>query len=197
MRRRKGGRTFAAAAASAAAHIAVLAVLALQAPMLRTADQDSGPPLSVIPVLLTPKTPPATSGRPSPIRLHRRPQRFAPNPPPIAPLPIPPEPARPALHGETVHPAPLPQSPKMELRATLRVSPVGCANPDAVGLTPAEREACYAQLGKGARTTPFPGLGLSAAKQAEFDRAEAHKEACRAYRDSPGGQPPPLREGPC
>ena len=48
----------------------------------------------MIPVLILPRTPPpnATPGaKPSPIRLHRRPQRFADEPPPIAPLVTPTE----------------------------------------------------------------------------------------------------------
>jgi hypothetical protein len=197
MTRRKGGRRIGAVAFSAAAHVLLLTVLALQTPMLRMAREDTGPPIPVIPVLLTPKTPPASTGRPKPIRLHRRPQRFAAQPPPIPPLPIPPEPARPARPASAVHPAPLPSTPKMELRTALRSSPVGCADPDAVGLTRAEREHCYAELGKGAKSAPFPGLGLEAAKQREFDRSAAHKEACRAYRDNPYAQGPLLRDGPC
>ena len=97
-----------------------------------------------------------------------------------------------------VHPGPLPEGPKGEVRTALRASPVGCANPDAVGLTRAEREACNEQFGKGAKTAAFPGLGLSREKQAAFDQAAAHKEACRAYRAAPGMTlPPPLREGTC
>src|SRR5512143_3871650 len=166
----KRGRTIEAAALSLVFHVIVLAALAVHAPELVIPPESSGPPEPIIPVLLLPKAPPRSEGPPAPIRLHRRPQRFALTPPRAAT----PAPA-------VVHPAPLPQSPKGELRATLRASPVGCGNPDAVGLTRAEREYCYAQLGKGAKTAVFPGLGLEAAKQAEFDRAAQRKEACRAY----------------
>lgn len=196
----KRGRTIEAAALSLVFHVIVLAALAVHAPELVIPPESSGPPEPIIPVLLLPKAPPRSEGPPAPIRLHRRPQRFALTPPPVAPLPVPPiTPPRAATPAPAVvHPAPLPQSPKGELRATLRASPVGCGNPDAVGLTRAEREYCYAQLGKGAKTAVFPGLGLEAAKQAEFDRAAQRKEACRAYRDSIGGEQPRLRDiGAC
>jgi hypothetical protein len=197
-RRRAGA---AAIVVSAAAHLLLLAVIAVQAPRLRIPEEAAGPPLPIIPLLLVPRLPPsASAARPEPLRLHRRLRRNE-TPPPIAPLPVPAAPAsaEPSRPGPVaVHPAPLPDSPKSELRATLRASPIGCANPDAVGLTRAEREACNDQLGKGAKTAAFPGLGLSAAKQAAFDEAAAHKETCRAYRAAPGmGGQPRLRDGPC
>jgi hypothetical protein len=92
-----------------------------------------------------------------------------------------------------VHPAPLPEGPKSDLRATLRGSPIGCANPEL--LSPAERDRCDEALGQGAATAAMPGLGLSAGKQADFDRDAQHKEACRQYRA--GGEQPRLRDGPC
>jgi len=195
----KRGRRIGALALSAAFHLVLLVAVALHAPSLVIPPETGGPPEPIIPVLLMPKTPPAPAGRPAPIRLHRRPQPFA-LPPPIAPLPVPPavQPSRPAPPGPVaIHPAPLPESPKTDLRATLRASPVGCANPDAVGLTRAEREACFEQLGEGAKTAPFQGLGLARDKQEAFDRAAEHKEACRAYRDSSGGEQPRLRDGSC
>jgi hypothetical protein len=194
--RRAGRRRMAAAIAlSAGFHLALLIVLAMQAPMLRVPPEEgTGPPEPVIPVLLLPRLPPSAAERPQPLRLHRRPQPFA-GPPPIAPLPVPAAPpSPPAGPGVvTIHPAPLPEGPKEDLRATLRASPIGCANLEA--LSPAERDRCNETLGKGAKTATFPGLGLSAGKQSDFDREAQHKEACRQYRA--GGEQPRLREGAC
>jgi hypothetical protein len=185
---------------SAGIHLVVLAVLAVQAPRLRIPVEPAGPPLAIIPVLLVPRLPPSAAAvQPQPLKLHRRLRRFE-TPPPVAPLPAPLAPvSRPAPPGPVaVHPAPLPEGPRADVRAALRASPVGCANADAVGLTRAERDACNEQLGKGAKTAVFPGLGLARGKQAAFDQAAQHKEACRAYRAAPDMTlPPPLREGLC
>jgi len=89
----------------------------------------------------------------------------------------------------TFHPAPLPEGPKADIRATLRASPIGCANPEL--LSPSERDHCNEVLGKGAKTATLPGLGLSGAKQADFDRQAEHKDACRDYRASAGAPLPP------
>ncbi|MDB5441673.1 MAG: hypothetical protein JWP73_49 [Phenylobacterium sp.] len=187
-----------AIALSAGFHLVVLAVLASQAPVLRIPDEPSGPPQPIIPLLLLPRVPPPASSaaRPAPIRLHRRRQAFA-TPPPIPPLPAPPSveshPAAPP-GPVVIHPAPLPEGPKGDIRAALRASPVGCANPDAVGLNRTERAYCNEVLGKGAKTAPFVGLGLARDKQSDFDKAAEHNEACRAYRAAPGmGAYPGLR----
>jgi hypothetical protein len=47
---------------------------------------------------------------------------------------------------------------------------VGCSNPDAVGLTPSEREACRRRLHAGLEEAK-PLSGLTAEKRARFDRA--------------------------
>lgn len=188
------GRRIAAIAASAVAHFVVLAVVASQSPMLKIPPEPGGPPIPIIPVLLEPRTPPAgPAARPQPIRLHRRPQRFSVLP--IPPLPVPvTEAGKPAGPGPAAfHPAPLPESPKGDVKAALRQGPVGCANPDAVGLTKAERQVCDEVLGKGAKTALFPGLGLNRDKQADFDRDAARKESDRRYREqqiAPGPAPP-------
>lgn len=195
---RAGRRRVAAAIAlSAGFHLALLIVLAIQAPMLRAPPEEgTGPPQPIIPVLLMPKLPPSKAEQPQPLRLHRRPQPFA-APPPIEPLPVPaapptaPRPAGPA----TFHPAPLPEGPKADIRATLRVSPIGCANPEL--LSPAERDRCDEVFGKGAKTATLPGLGLSAVKQDDFDRQAERKDACRDYRATVGGVMPRLRDGAC
>jgi hypothetical protein len=127
------------------------------------------------------------------MRLHRRPQPFVPpdvTPAPIAP-PTPPAavaraapPAPPALH-----PAPLPEGPKGDVRTALRGGLVGCANAQAVGLNRAERDACDEKFGKGAKDAQFAGLGLTADKQRLLDAAGARKEADYRYKRSQG---PPI-----
>jgi len=200
-------RTTWAVAASAAAHLAVGVVVLLQRPTLVIPASERGPPEPIIPILIMPRTaPPASANgrltRPAPIRLHRRPQPFL--PPDVAPAPIaPPEPPAPAAPAPAprgplvLHPSPLPEGPKGEVRSALRQSPVGCANPLAVGLNRAEREHCDEVFGKGAKDTAFAGLGLSAAKQKLLDAAGAAKEADYRYKHSqvPGAVPDTARPG--
>lgn len=193
-------RTFVATVVSAALHVAVLMVLALNAPPLRIPPMTSGPPEPVIPVIILPRHPPPSAGQapPAPIRLHRRPQRFAPDTLPLAPLPAPPQtPAADAgnAKGPAIvrHPAPLPEGPKDQLRAALRAGDVGCANMDAVGMSRAEREACEERLGRGAKDAPFihPGFGMSRAKKAEFDAAASARDARKAQMEAPASRPGP------
>lgn len=186
------GRNIGAIAVSAAVHAIILAVVALHAPLLREPEEPAGRPEPIIPVVLMPRTPPAASQKPTVVRLHRRPQRFAPTP--IAPLPVPPAPtSRGAKPGPVVviHPAPLPEGPKGEIRATLRAGPPGCANQDAVGLTREEREHCNEVFGKGAKTAPFLGIGVDPGKLSDFARAAAKKEADRRYRETTPTPGPP------
>jgi hypothetical protein len=70
----------------------------------------------------------------------------------------------------------------------LRGSLVGCANPDAVGLSAVERAHCEARFGS------YPGGAprfdpISPARRAEFDKQNDRAERDRAYRDhgSPSG----------
>ena len=198
-------RTTWAVAASVLAHAVVILVLALQAPMLTIPVEPGGPPISLIPVLLVPHTPPPAAGqkaRPEPIRLHRRPQRFI--PPEITPAPIaPPTPpvriAPPAPNATaTFHPAPLPESAKGDVRTALRQGPVGCANPLAVGLNKAERDLCDEKFGKGVRTaTPFAvGTELTAEKKRLLDAQAAQRDADIRYkRDQSVGSIPPGNPG--
>lgn len=179
------GRSIGAIAVSAAVHALILAAVALHAPMLREPEEPTGPPEAIIPVVLMPRIPPQTAAqKPTVLRLHRRPQRFA--APPIAPLPVPPAQTS---HGArpgpviVIHPAPLPEGPKGDMRAVLRAGPPGCANPDAVGLTREEREHCNEVFGKGAKTAPFLGLGLAPGKLGDFDRAAAKKAGERHFDD--------------
>lgn len=184
------GRRIGAIAVSAVVHGVLLTAVALHAPTLFIPPEPRGPPEPIIPVLLMPRLPPpaaAPGAAPGPIRLHRRQLRFMPKELPVAPLPVPEKhEAAPAQAPAVLRPAPLPQGgQKEELRLTLRRSAIGCANPEAAGLSRDEREACNEQIGKGAGAAPFKGLGLPGAKQQALDRAGARKEADRRYREAP------------
>jgi hypothetical protein len=190
----KRRRTTWAVAASAIAHLAAVIFVLLQRPILPLPEQERGPPEAIIPILILPRTPPPAAGRlaqPAPIRLHRRPQRFVPPEVPTAPIAPPTPPAPPAAAPgprapPALHPAPEPEGPKGDVRAALRQGAPGCANPDEVGLTKAERDLCNEKFGKGAKTAPFLGLGLTADKQRLLDAAGARKEEDRRYKESAG-----------
>jgi hypothetical protein len=196
-------RTGWAITASAIAHLAVGIVVLLQRPMLVAPELEHGPPEPIIPILIMPKTPPAAPGahlaQAAPIRLHRRPQPFLPPDVPTAPI-APPAPAAPAAAAPApapgpavLHPAPMPEGPKGDVRTALRRSYVGCANADAVALTRAERDLCDEKFGKGAKDTAFAGLGLTADKQRLLDAAAARKE--EDYRYKRGTVPSGLGKG--
>lgn len=194
MQTAKRRRTTWAIAASAIAHLAVVIVALLQRPTLVIPQGESGPPEAIIPILIMPKTPPPAAGhatRPSPIRLHRRPQPFLPPEAPTAPIapPAPPaaQAAPPAPRGPVaLHPSPLPEGPKGDARAALRAGTPGCANRDAVGLNRAERDLCDEKFGKGAKDTAFAGLGLSPDKQRLLDAAGAKKESDYRFKYNQG-----------
>jgi hypothetical protein len=183
-------RTTWAVTASVLAHALVITIVALQKPMLKIPPEVGAPPPAIIPVLLLPRTPPVAGQKekPQPIRLHRRPQPFV--PPEVTPAPIaPPAPAGPAPPAPrapvtVLHPAPLPQGPKGDVRQALRQGPVGCANPDAVGLTKAERDLCDEKFGKGVRTaTPYgTGMELTAEKRRLLDAQAAQREEEYRYK---------------
>ncbi|WP_293370579.1 hypothetical protein [Phenylobacterium sp.] len=185
-------RTGWAIAASLAAHLAVGVVILLQRTSLPVPSDLGGPPEAIIPILILPKTPPATAGRKAevqPIRLHRRPQPFV--PPDVTPAPIAPPtpPAAPAARSApaalpALHPAPQPEGPKGDVRTALRGSYVGCANAQAVGLNRAEQDACDEKFGKGAKDALFVGLGLSPDKQRLLDATGARKESDYRYKHS-------------
>jgi hypothetical protein len=78
------------------------------------------------------------------------------------------------------------------LRGTL----VGCANPDAVGLSAAERARCNERFGVDIGGAPkFDGI--SPAKRRAFDKAADRQDADTRYRDTvPRGEPAhPLSSG--
>src|SRR6185436_16502526 len=102
--------------------------------------ESAGPPVPIIPVLIMPRAlpPPAgTNAPPAPIRLHRRPQRFAPAETPVAPLVAPveeaPKPA-PTAPAPKAAPGPPQEPTTTNLRATLR-GRLGCQNADALRLS--------------------------------------------------------------
>jgi hypothetical protein len=191
---RRRRRTIIATAVSAVVHVAVLTVVAIQAPTLPLPPQEHGPPEAIIPILIMPRTPPPPAGsntKPAPIRLHRRPQRNLPAELPVTPLPVPaPAPSAPAAPSRPlapIHPAPQPEGPKGDVKAALRHSPVGCGNTLAVGLSRAERELCDESLGKGAKDAEFipPGMGMTPAKRALLDQAAAAKDAAVRRKEAP------------
>lgn len=173
-------------AASIAAHAALAVVLTLHAPALRVPVMDAGPPQAVIPVLILPRTPPAASGdeaRPTPVRLHRRPQRFVLDDLPLAPLisPL----ATPPAASRSNSPAPRtltpPTTAEAELAANARAALRSRLNCDSPTLTREEREACRRRFAAGARDAPFLGLGIEAAKAADLARAATRRDQDYAY----------------
>jgi hypothetical protein len=182
-------RRYGIVAASVAVHAILLTAVALHAPRLRIPPPEPGVPEAVIPVLILPRTPPPTasaSARPTPIRLHRRPQRFALEPAPVAPLVAPTE-TKPV---ETrAAPAPGPRVltlPSQEdafaanARNALR-SRLNCNDP---ALTRAEREGCFERFGAAGRDAPVLGLGVDRDKAAGLEAAARRKEQDYGYKRS-------------
>lgn len=188
----RGRRKYGIVAASLAVHAVLVTAVALHAPRLRVPPAVSGPPEAIIPVLILPRTPPpaaAPGAKPTPIRLHRRPQRFATEPLPVAPLVAPTE----APPPERAQPAPGPRVLNLpgqqdafaaNARNALR-SRLGCDNPS---LTRAERERCLERFGAASRDAPVLGLGVNRDKASALDRAAARKE--QDYRYKRGIVPP-------
>ena len=190
------------AAASLAVHAALLTVLALHAPRLRVPQEAAGPPEAVIPVLIMPRTPPpaaAPGTQPQPIRLHRRPQPFAPAETEVKPLVAPTVEVK-----STAPPAPGPRvmtAPAQEdavatnARNALR-GKLGCANASLLGLSRAEREKCEDQMAAGAKAADYLGTGIDADKAGGLAAAARRKEADYRYMRSPGGGPGTVGAGP-
>jgi hypothetical protein len=65
----------------------------------------------------------------------------------------------------------------------LRGSALGCANAEALHLSPAERARCAQSFGEGARESPQISP-FSASKREELDREQAAAAAAQKYRDS-------------
>ena len=143
---------------------------------------------SVTPRRATPQTvaSPDAATAASPLR-PRAPRRVVPasvTPLGMAPAPSPgPQTARPS----GLHPAPLPEGPRGDLRTALRGSAAGCANAEAVGLNRREQEHCDEKLGAAARNAPVYDAPMDTAKRREFDAQALRQQADRAYRDAPMG----------
>jgi hypothetical protein len=191
---RRGGKA-GIVAASLAVHALVFALVWTHAVRLRIPVPPSGPPQAIIPVLIMPRVPPspaaAPGARPAEIRLHRRPQRFVAELPPVAPLVVPqlPEedkkPTGPS--GPRVLTLPSAKDAVAEnTRKALR-GRLGCANADALGLSRSEREACENELARGAQASDFQGFGIDADKAGGLAAAAAEKERRYKYMRSSGG----------
>ncbi|WP_165184990.1 hypothetical protein [Caulobacter soli] len=102
----------------------------------------------------------------------------------VAPVPGPPAPNN---RGAAIHPAPLPEGPRGDLRTALRGSAAGCANAQAVGLNRREQEHCDEKLGAAARNAPIYDAPMDTAKRRDFDAQAIRQQADRAYRDAPMG----------
>lgn len=178
-------RTISAVVLSAVVHAVVLTYVWLQRPTLPMSPEGRGPPEAVIPVLIMPRTPPPAAGAqaPAPIRLHRRPQRFAAEPPPVAPLHVPEPKAAETSPGPTPSSATPPAPLTAQVRSTLRLGPLGCANADALGFSKAEREKCDEQLAAGGKQAPYIPPG----KRPDLAAAAALKDARVRAKEAPLG----------
>jgi len=175
------------AAGSLAAHVVVLGLLALPASPLfadRSNDEDAltvtleRPSRSQVPPDLA-----ATPRRAAPSAIQPRAPRL-PVPASVTPLPY----DRNAGIGTALHPAPLPEGPRGDVRTALRGSGVGCANAAAVGLNRRERERCDERWGEAARRAPqYAEAPMDARKRAAFDQIAAGQAAYQRYRDAPMG----------
>jgi hypothetical protein len=166
-----------AIAASAAFHVAVLALLVLHAPRLKTPPAEpGGPPIPIIPLLLAPRALPddAEGERGGAIRLHRRQVRARDLPSHVRPLiaAAQAEPVAPAAPVETARVAAGPAAPAADpagglaLARTLR-GRLGCANPET--LSAAERTACEERLGRGAPQAPYMPAPIERTKRSYYD----------------------------
>jgi hypothetical protein len=171
IRRWKTHRT-AAVLAACAIHAVLLATLAMGIPWTPKVE----PPAPALELTLqppppeTPPPPTPRNGRRKPSPAQSPPTRSARLPalsaPPPAAINLPPGPA---AGGDDAG----------NIRRTLRAT-VGCARPDAIGLSKAERVACRQQVR--ALLGEVPALsGIPAAKRAGYERAAE----CTAARDAP------------
>lgn len=186
------GRRYGIATASVAVHAVLLAIVAVQAPRLRAPEEESGPPVAVIPVLILPRTPApaaAPGAKPSPIRLHRRPQRFVDENVPVAPLIVPTE------EAETKERPTAPTGPRVlnlpsaqdALAANARNALRSRLNCDDPRLSRAEREGCIERFGAAGRDAPVLPLGINKDKDSDLARAARRKEEDYAFKRSAGG----------
>ena len=184
-------------AASVVAHLGLLAAVLLQHPTLSIPDDPGGPPQAIIPLLILPRTPapaPGHAARPTPIQLHRRPQRNlpaeAPVPPLVVPVAKPVETPAQVQAPATLKPTQAPPAPADAVRATLRAT-LGCTESRMASLSRDERAGCQERLGRGAHDEPYYAPALSPDKRALLDQAGAVKLAQKlaAERPIPGALP--------
>ncbi|UTP41307.1 hypothetical protein M9M90_09065 [Phenylobacterium sp. LH3H17] len=181
-------------AVSGLAHLAVLALLAITHPTLRQADAPPVFEVQVVPLFV----PSPRSEQPKPKRLVDQPIRprralRLQEDPSVAPLVTPFAPDRTTAPPAPAVALPAPAAPAGPATgAALRLSPVGCANPQL--LSKAERDRCLERLGAGARDAPYYEPPMSRDKRKAFDEAAARKQAYRKYKEanlpngvSPGG----------
>ncbi|MBX3486058.1 hypothetical protein [Phenylobacterium sp.] len=183
-------------AASLAVHAVLLTLAWIQAPRLRTPIAPSGPPEAIIPVLIVPRTPPpaaaAPGAKPTPVRLHRRPQPFSDQPAPVKPLVTPHAPETPSPKaapspgiirptiGPTADDA-LARNARNALKSRL-----DCNSPT---LSRAEREGCMDRFADRFKDEPFQGLGVERGKASGFEAEGRRKEQDYGYKRSAGGGP--------
>lgn len=188
-------RLYALLCASLVVHVAVLAVLGLRQPHLRSAPPPPVMEVQVVPYYVLPAPrPPEAARQPTiverPIRPRRtlRPDETS----PVAPLVTPNAPQ--ASRGPwTVAPAvPGAAPPSADLRQALRRGATGCAN--LALLSREEREACQEKLGAGAKDAPFFQPPMDPRKRQAFDETAAKKEAYQRYKR--GNVPPGLTHEP-
>lgn len=178
-------------AGSLVAHGLVLALLAI--PQIESFPDRSDDEGALTVTLERMPPPPAPSTAPSTAMGPRALSEIQPRVPravyrsTVAPLALPgraPSPAR----GTALHPAPLPEGPKGDLRAALRASGVGCANPAATGLNRREIDRCHERWGEAARKAPqYADAPIDPRKRAAFDQVAAEQAAYRRYLDAPMG----------
>jgi hypothetical protein len=178
MRRRQGHRT-AAVLIACVIHAVLLGALAIGIPWKPLV----GPAEPVLQVTLE-RPPPQLSARPPPEGQKPRTKQTPQASPPAAPALLTPHVEPSAVPGPEIDAGE--KAAAGDVLRALRAT-VGCANPDAVGLSPAERAACR----KAMRATlgdVKPMSGLTAAKRERFDRTVRCHEALSASM-------PPARAG--
>lgn len=190
------GRRFGIVGASLAVHALLLTLVWIQAPRLRAPIAPSGPPEAIIPVLIIPRTPPPAAAppgaKPTPIRLHRRPQPFSDQPPPVAPLVTPavPEASAPktAPSPQVIRPTIGPTADDALARNARNAlkSQLDCNSPT---LSRAEREGCMDRFVDRFKNEPAQGLGIDRDKARGLEAAARRKEQDYVYkRSASGGQ---------
>jgi hypothetical protein len=169
MGRARRQRTAVIAAASAVLHLVLLSALAIEAtrPGAPLAPEETAIQVTLERPLV-PILPPETKPLPAP----RPASSLKPAPAPRLPAPVaaPPSPTAPHLAAAAATPSidAGASAALGDLTRALRGS-VGCSNPDAVSLTPAEREACRRRIHAGLEDAK-PLSGLTAEKRARFDQ---------------------------